>query len=196
MQVVWQNFVSTRKHVDLLQVDQLTKKWQKTRRPTAGRPADKEMAEAFEKFYDHFENSMDCEIYSVKELPEKMLRFNKNGYSLKSFREKLKSRFKEHVYYVKVNNSELVCFDNMTDYILREMKEKFSTKESVLTAAAKIIKVDIFSHIQLSYVRELNVEKSKYPNEQEIADIDKGRREWVPESLDRFMRQLVNSTLY
>jgi len=91
---------------------------------------------------------MDCEIYSVKELPEKMLRFNKNGYSLKSFREKLKSRFKEHVYYVKVNNSELVCFDNMTDYILREMKEKFSTKESVLTAAAKIIKADI---------RELNV---------------------------------------
>jgi len=34
--------------------------------------------------------------------------------------------------------------------------------------------------------------KSKYPNEQEIADIDKGR-EWVPETLDRFMRQLVSS---
>jgi len=39
---------------------------EETRRPTAGRPADKEMAEAFEKFCDHFENSMDCEIYSRK----------------------------------------------------------------------------------------------------------------------------------
>jgi len=40
--------------------------FRQTRRPTAGRPADKEMAEAFEKFCDHFENSMDCEIYSRK----------------------------------------------------------------------------------------------------------------------------------
>lgn len=53
------------------------------------------MTEAYEKFCDHFENSMDCEIYSVKELHEQMLEFNKNGYSLNSFRVKLKSRYKE-----------------------------------------------------------------------------------------------------
>ena len=55
----------------------------------------------------------------------------------------------------------------MIDYnILKEMKNQFSTKESVLLAAAKIISAD---------TRESDISKSQYPNEQDIADINKGR---------------------
>lgn len=71
-------------------------------RPAAGRPVNTEMVEAFEKLCDLLENSMDCEIYSVQELYEKMLEFNTNAYSLKSFCEKLKEQYKEHVYLQKV----------------------------------------------------------------------------------------------
>ena len=53
---------------------------EESRRSSAGRPANIKMTEGFEKFYDHFENSMDCEMYSVIELHEKMLEFNSNEF--------------------------------------------------------------------------------------------------------------------
>ena len=65
------------------------------------------------------------------------------------------------------------------------MKDELSIKESVLTAAAKIIKADI---------RDLNVSKSHYPNEEDIIDETKGQ-EWVPESLSLFMSQLIGSNV-
>lgn len=89
---------------------------------------------------------------------------NKNGYSLCSFREKLKNRYKDHIYFAKGegSQSDLVCFKNMADYH-REMK--FSTKENVLKAAAKIIKAEI---------RDLNVTKTHYQNADDIMDEIKG----------------------
>ena len=114
-----------------------------------------------------------------------MLEYNENGYSLRSFREKLKNRYRDHICFVKgeAGHSDLVCFKNMADYVLREMKDELSSKESVLTSAAKIIKADI---------RDLNVSKSHYPNEEDIIDETKGQ-EWVPESLSLFMSQLIGS---
>ena len=83
---------------------------------SVGRPAaDKDMIEAYEKFCDHFENSMDCEVYSIQVLHQKMLEYNENGYSLRSFREKLKNRYKDHICLVKGEgrHSDLVCFKNV-----------------------------------------------------------------------------------
>ena len=142
---------------------------------SVGRPTDKDMIEAYEKFCDHFENSMDCEVYSIQELHQKMLEYNENGYSLRSF------------CFVKGEGRhlDLVCFKNMADYVLCEMKDELSTKESVLTASARIIKADI---------RDLNVSKSHYPNEEDIIDETKGQ-EWVPESLSLFMSQLIGSNV-
>ena len=45
------------------------------RRPTACRPINSEMVEVFQKLCNLLENSMDCEIYSVIELDEKMSEF-------------------------------------------------------------------------------------------------------------------------
>ena len=65
------------------------------------------------------------------------------------------------------------------------MKKENSTKQSVLEAAAKIIKAAI---------RELNIPKTHYPNEQEIDNLEKGKQ-WVPESLSNFLGQIVHSDL-
>ena len=69
------------------------------------------------------------------------------AYTLKSFRKKLKDKYKEHVHFVKLADckGELVCFKEMTDYILWELKEQSSdTKEKVVRAPAKIVKEKIW----------------------------------------------------
>ena len=71
------------------------------RRPTAGRPINSKLAEAFQKLCNLLENSMDCEIYSMIELYGTMSEFHTNVYSIKTFREKLKERYQENVYFVK-----------------------------------------------------------------------------------------------
>ena len=71
------------------------------RRPTASRPINSEMVEAFQKLCSLLENSMDCEIYSVIELYEKMPEFHTNVFSIKTFREKLKEQYQENIYFVK-----------------------------------------------------------------------------------------------
>ena len=96
------------------------------RRPTAGRPINSEMAEAFQELCNLLGNSMDCEMFSVIELYEKMSEFHTNVYSIKTFRDKLTERYQENVYFVKGQgrHRELVCFKNLADYILRQMKKE------------------------------------------------------------------------
>ena len=108
------------------------------------------------------------------------------AYTLKSFREKLKEKYRDQVYFGKSAGckGELVCFKEMTDYILRQLKEEGSdTKEKVVKAAAKIIKEEI---------REMNFSKYFYPSFDEISISEEGEK-WVPESLRIFMKLLVPS---
>ena len=88
---------------------------------TKGRPRNVSMTEAFENVCDWLENSAECEVHAIQELYDKMVEDNDGiAYTLNSFREKLKDRYKEHVYFVKSVGckGELVCFKEMTDYIL------------------------------------------------------------------------------
>lgn len=62
---------------------------------------------------------------------------------------------------------------------------KSSTKESVLKAAAKIIKTEI---------SDVNVSKTHYPNAEDILDESKCRK-WIHESLSIFLSQLVRSNV-
>ena len=75
------------------------------------------------------------------------------GYCLKTFHSKLKARYKDHVYFVQSAGckGELVCFKDMADYILRNLKEEVpTTKDNLVKAAAKIVKEEI---------REMNYRK-------------------------------------
>ena len=71
----------------------------------------------------------------------------------------------------------------MVDFNLRDLKEKGSaSKENVIKAAARLIKEEI---------REMNYSKAFYPS---VAVIKEGD-DWVPESLNLFMKLLVSSNL-
>ena len=103
-----------------------------------GRPRNVSMTEAFENVCDWLENSAECVIHAIQELYNNIVEASGGAaYTLKSFREKLKDRYKEHVYFVKSAGckGELVCFKEMTGYILGELKEQCSnTKEKVVRA--------------------------------------------------------------
>ena len=86
---------------------------------TKGRPQNASMTEACEHICDWLENYAESEVHSIQELYDKMVQnHNSAVYSLKSFREKLKSKYKEHVYFVKGAGcrGDLVCFKEMTIY--------------------------------------------------------------------------------
>lgn len=81
-----------------------------------GRPEDSGMMEAFENICEWLENCADCELQTVSDLHEKMTQANDGPvYTLKSFRQKLKSRYKDHVYFVEdAGHCDIVCFKDMT----------------------------------------------------------------------------------
>lgn len=151
-----------------------------------GRPTNADMTESFDNLCDWLENSGESEVYSVNELYQKMTEDSPVCYSKKAFRGKLKDRFKDHVYFLAStgNRGELVCFKSMTDYIIRHFKEGSETKETIIRAAAKLIKEDI---------REASLNKEYYPSSEDISDIE--NRSFVPETLQSLMKFLVPSTL-
>ena len=88
---------------------------------TKGRSRYVSMTEAFENVCDCLENSTECEVHTIQELYDKMVEDSGGvAYTLKRFRENLKDRYNEHVYFVKSAGcmGESVCFKEMTDYIL------------------------------------------------------------------------------
>ena len=102
---------------DCLQAEQ---SWKEFR----GRPEDPIKTGVFQHICDWLENTGESEVYSVRELYDKMIKDNDDvGYCLKTFRSKLKVRYKDHVYFVQSAGCkvELVCFKDMADYILRNL---------------------------------------------------------------------------
>ena len=73
-----------------------------------------------------FEMNSDSELYSLQELHDKMSKNTTQAFSLKSFREKLKERYKDNIFFGanKGRNGGLVCFKNMADYHLRSLKKR------------------------------------------------------------------------
>lgn len=161
-------------------------KLNKVERSVRGRPENPILTQAFQNICEWLENTAESEVYSIKQLYDKMIEDNGGaGYCLKTFRSKLKARYEDHVYFVQSSGcqGELVCFKDMTDYILRKLKEKGpATRESVIIAAAKIVKEEI---------REMKFNKEFYPSVDDIIDGES----WIPESLRTFMKLLVPSSL-
>ena len=118
-------------------------KLNKVERSAPGRPEDTSMTNAFQNICEWLENTSESEVYSTRELYDKMIEDNNGvGYCMKTFRSKLKTRYEHHVYFVQSSGckGELVCFKDMADYILRKLKEKGpATRESVIKAAAQIV---------------------------------------------------------
>ena len=154
-----------------------------------GRPIDANMIGGFNKVCNWLEENGDCELYTLKEVHQKMTELNEQeaSYSEKILKQKLKDRYKEHIYFAELSGKpNVVCFRDMASYIICEMKKKAEeTKEDIIAAAAKIVKAEL---------RELNKTMDEYPTLEEIKDITR-TKEWVPESLQLFLKYLVPSTL-
>ena len=124
-----------------------TFKLNKVGRSVRARPGYSTMTDVFQHICDQLENTAESEVYSVRELYDKMIKDNDGvGYCLKTFRSKLKARYKNHVYFAQSAGckGELVYFKDMTDYILRNLKEEGpTTKKNVVKAAAKIVKEEL-----------------------------------------------------
>ena len=80
----------------------------------------------------------------------------------------------------------------MSEYIIRKMKDHEQTKESVIAAAAKLIKEDI---------RQMQFPCDSYPSHIDICksngEIDENEEdcEWIPKSLQLFMTHLICNKL-
>lgn len=154
-----------------------------------GRPLDLEMQSNFDKVCEWLERAIDCELHSVKEIYAKMKEISGNNdiYSEKNFRRKLKERYGDHITFNEIpGQSSLVCFKNMTAYIMKEMKEKAQEKkEDIIIAAAKIIKAEL---------RDLDVGNVLYPTTKDIQNSNQAK-EWIPPSLLLLLSHLVPSEL-
>ena len=94
---------------------------------------------------------------------------------------KLKEKFQDHITFTNLpGRPNLVCFRDMGAYILYKEKRKTEqTKESIITAAAKLIKAEL---------------SKVYPTFDELSSIE-DQREWIPESLQLLLSYLIPSEL-
>ena len=147
-----------------------------------GRPVHAEMTEAFETVCFWLENENDSEFLTLKELHEK-ISLSKTGevYTIKTLKQKLQDKYQDHIYFSEQHGREnIIGFRNMTDRILRELKQKKSqTKEDIIVAAAKLLKAD---------VREMEISTEQYPSIEDIQD-----QTWIPESLQTLLKMLISS---
>ena len=153
-----------------------------------GRPIDSEMSSGFEKLCTWLEERADCELYTLKELQAKMQELNNSGavYTVKRLKQRLMEHYKDYIYFAELSGCvDVVCFKDMANYILYNLKKQGSqTKDDIIVAAAKMIRADI---------QGLRKSKDTYPSVDDIVkeEID----EWVPPSLNSFLQYIIPTKL-
>lgn len=138
-----------------------------------GRPLNTSMMEAYEKVCNWLENETDCELYTLKEVHEKMSTFSDGDevYTIKTLKNKLQETYKNHIYFSQLPGREnVICFRDMADRIIFEMKKTQQTKSDIILAAAKIIKADI---------QEIMKNTEYYPSVDDMKNEDSLK--WVPQ---------------
>ena len=112
-----------------------------------GRPIDSEMSSGFEKLCTWLEERADCELYTLKELQAKMQKLNNSDavYTVKRLKQRLMEHYKDDIYFAVLSGRvDVVCFKDMANYILYNLKKQGSqTKDDIIVAAAKMIRADI-----------------------------------------------------
>ena len=112
-----------------------------------GRPVDLDMADNFNKLCTWLEETSDCEMYTLKDFHDKMyeLSDSKCIYSERRLKQKLKDHFKEHIYFTEFpGKADVICFRDTASHIIYNLKNKpVETKEDVIIAAAKIIRLEL-----------------------------------------------------
>ena len=136
---------------------------------------------------------VESELYTLKELKEKMLEFvgdEDNIYSVKWLKEKLKSRYGEYVFFADVEvRPDVVCFKRLAGYIINE-QWYLSRKQSADDEAQRI--VQLAAKIILGDIRAMKFDNSTYPSSEDITNLDNWNK-WLPESLKQFLSMIIKS---
>ena len=108
-------------------------------------------------------------------------------YEVKAFREKLKQQYENDCYIIPPSGSkgEILCSSKLTEIIIRNFKEKPSTKENIIATAGRLIMADIQSF-------EVGIEV--YPNGEDIKAKEE-ENSWIPASLTQLMSYFISVPL-
>ena len=112
------DLVAVEAHYHITCYNKFRKQVQEIDNSGAGRPVDNAELNVFSLLCRWLETEGDAEIYPVKELNEQMAELDNGSddiYSLKAFREKLKSHYGDHICFAYIGGSreEVACFRNM-----------------------------------------------------------------------------------
>ena len=86
-----------------------------------GRPADPDTISEFDRVCNWLEEDGDCELYTIKEKHQKMTELAGHSlvYSEKGLKEKLKTHYKEQVYFTELpGRADIVCFKDMASFVI------------------------------------------------------------------------------
>ena len=133
-------------------------------------------------------------MYSLKEIHEKMLALseNKDVYSQKWLRIKLKERYKDNIFFTEINGkANVVCFRNLAGFLLNDVwfsNRRIDSEEEaerIIAMSAKLI---------ISGIRAKHYECDKYPSNGQIERIQTGL-DWLPTYLRLFMELILKNPL-
>ena len=156
-----------------------------------GRPTNEKMLQWFNLLCIWLEVEADGELYTLRELREKMseLAEGDDVYSIKWLKIKLKERYLQSVYFAEIDGrAYVVCFRDMVSYILNDKwyesrkMNKADDAERIVIAAAKLIMAEI---------REMRYDISIYPTHNDIVCPEK-QKEWMPKKLKKLLEILIS----
>ena len=153
-----------------------------------GRPVNTEMSEGFEAICIWLEEDGDCDLHTIDELQEKIKEMGYECYSNKRLKQKLKEKYTNSLTFSEsCGRVDILCFKDFANYVLREKKKEKEedTKESIIKAAAKIIK---------SEIREIKKSNNYYPTNLEVQDLE-ACLEWIPDSLRILLKIIMPNLL-
>ena len=155
-----------------------------------GRPQDPVLVKSFGQICAWLEGS--TELYTLKEVHKKMKEFagDNDTYSVKWLKTKLKDKYKDHIYFTEEDGCKnIVCFKNTASLVINDQwyadrcADTESEMERIVLSAAKIIKAKI---------KEQEYDIGKYPSDEQIGCLEKGRS-WLPKLLLDFLKTLIKS---
>ena len=154
-----------------------------------GRPIDNLKQYEFEQLCQWMENEV--EMISLSEAHKKMIELagNSEVYTRKWLKKSLETKYGEEIFFAEIDGkSNIICFKDLAKRIVTDMwyqeekKDDFDDEcRRIISAAAKLIR---------SAVKSAQFDCSKYPSEEDIKNVEKGKN-WLPSHLKCFMESLL-----
>ena len=146
------------------------------------------MFNGFEAICAWLEEEGDCDLHKINKPQEQIKLMGCECYSNKRLKQKLKEKYRDCLTFSEsCGRTDILCFKEFANYALQQKKreEAEETKESIVKAAAKIVK---------SEIREVEKSNKYYPTNLKVQDL-KTCSEWILESLMILLKIIMPNLL-